>query len=120
MAEKRITKKEKFEMVKELVLAADVENKDMLVEFIDREVEILSKKTGAKTKAQKENEVIVEAVYEALATMENQVTVSDFQKASDEMAEYSNQKLSAMLKKLVDAGRVVKTVEGKKSYFKVA
>ena len=36
------------------------------------------------------------------------------------MSVFSNQKLSALLKKLVDAGRVIKTVDKKKSYFSVA
>ena len=35
------------------------------------------------------------------------------------MAAYSNQKLSALLRMLVNAGRIVKTVDKKKSYFSV-
>ena len=37
----------------------------------------------------------------------------------EDMANYSNQKLSALLRMLVKAGRVVKTVDKKKSYFSV-
>jgi len=36
------------------------------------------------------------------------------------MANYSNQKLSALLKQLVESNQVVKTVDKKKSYFTVA
>ena len=35
------------------------------------------------------------------------------------MANYSNQKLSALLKQLVKENRVVKTVDKKKSYFSI-
>ena len=47
-------------------------------------------------------------------------TVSDIEKNSEELAEYSNQKLSALVKQLVDNGEVTKTVDKKKSYFEVA
>ena len=46
-------------------------------------------------------------------------TISDIQKNSEELAEYSNQKLSALVKQLVDNGEVTKTVDKKKSYFEV-
>ena len=120
MAEKRITKKEKFEMVKELVLASEVDNKDLLVEFIDKEVENLTKKVGAKTKTQKENEVLVEKVYDELARLGKAVTVTELLKEVEIEGVATNQKASALLKKLVDAGRVKKVIEKKVSYFEVA
>lgn len=36
------------------------------------------------------------------------------------MAQYSNQKLSALLKQMVDNGEVVRTMDKKKAYFEVA
>jgi DNA-binding transcriptional regulator GbsR (MarR family) len=57
----------------------------------------------------------------ALGEMEKAVTISEFQSLSTaEVATLSNQKISALLKKLVESGKVVKTVEKKKSYFSVA
>lgn len=120
MTEKRITKKEKFEMVKELVLASEVDNKDLLVEFIDKEVENLTKKVGAKTKTQKENEVLVEKVYDELAKLGKAITVTEFLKEVEIEGVATNQKASALLKKLVDTGRVKKVIEKKVSYFEVA
>lgn len=114
----RMTKKDYFNELRKVVLTAEVENESELVDFIDKQVELLSKKSNVKTKAQKENEVIVEKVYEALVRIAKPVTVSELQ-ADAEMAEYSNQKLSALLKKLVDTNRVVKTQDKKKSYFSV-
>lgn len=116
--EKKMTKKDYFNELAEIVSSAEVENRGELLDFIEKQVELLSKKSSVKTKAQKENEVIVEKVYEVLVRLAKPVTVSELQ-ADEEMAEYSNQKLSALLKKLVDANRVVKTVDKKKSYFSV-
>ena len=114
----KMTKKDYFKELEKVVLNAKVENEAELLDFINRQVELLSKKSSVKTKAQKENEVIVEKVYEALVRIAKTVTVSELQ-ADEEMAEYSNQKLWALLKKLVDANRVVKTIDKKKSYFSV-
>lgn len=41
------------------------------------------------------------------------------QKSNAELAEYSNQKISAIIRKLVESAQVIKTVEKKKSYFSV-
>ena len=113
---KRITKKDKFEMVKEIVLATNVENKDELVEFIDHEVELISKKRNGQTANQKANEGIMDAIYEVLANAGDKMTATEVANAGIEGVT-SNQKASALLKKMVDAGRVEKIVEGKKSYF---
>ena len=58
---------------------------------------------------------------EALAEFDKPVTVSEFMKeSSHEVATLSNQKLSAILKKLVDSEKVIRTVEKKKSFFSLA
>ena len=57
--------------------------------------------------------------YEALVTVAKPVTVTELQEANEDMANYSNQKLSALLRMLVNAGRIVKTIDKKKSYFSV-
>lgn len=119
---RKITKKERFEMIKEIVLNACVENEAEMIEFIDNEINLLNKKraSGAKTATQKENEVLVERLYEVLAEIGRPVTVSELQKENDEFGAMSNQKVSALMKKLADAGKVDKTVDKKKSYFSIA
>lgn len=119
---RKITKKERFEMIKEIVLNACVENEAEMIEFIDNEINLLNKKraSGAKTANQKENEVLVEKLYEALAEIGRPVTISELQKENDEFGAMSNQKVSALMKKLTDANRVNKTVDKKKSYFSIA
>jgi hypothetical protein len=120
---KKMTKKEMFKMVANVVERAEVESKTEMLEFLAHEVELLERKSGksGQTKTQKENEVLVEQVFNALAELGKPVTVSEFMKESThEVATLSNQKLSALFKKLVEAERVVKTTEKKKSYFSVA
>ena len=115
MANKK-TKREFFGEIKEIVK----ENTE-LVEFIDHELELLDKKTSAKsTKVNTEQVELMEKIVNALNEIGRSVTISELQKENAEMAEYSNQKLSAMLKKLVDNKQVTKMVDKKKSYFMVA
>lgn len=120
----KMTKREWFAEIKAIVEGAQVdsEKKAGMVDFIDHEVELLDRKhsKSGQTKTQKENVEIMEKIMAALAEIGKPVTITELQNASTEMAEFSNQKLSALLKKLVDSGRVVKTQEKKKSYFSVA
>ena len=115
MANKK-TKREFFGEIREIVK----ENTE-LVEFIDHELELLDKKTSAKsTKVNTEQVELMEKIVDALKEIGRSVTISELQKENAEMAEYSNQKLSAMLKKLVDNKQVTKMIDKKKSYFMVA
>ena len=114
MANKK-TKREFFGEIREIVK----ENTE-LVEFIDHELELLDKKTSAKsTKVNTEQVELMEKIVNALNEIGRSVTISELQKENAEMAEYSNQKLSAMLKKLVDNKQVTKMIDKKKSYFMV-
>ena len=114
--EKKMTKKEMFN----LIANAMKENNDV-VAFCNHEIELLEKKTSksGQTKTQKENAILIERVFSALATVGRPVTITELQTEVVEMSNYSNQKLSALLKKLVDCGRVVKTIDKKKSYFSI-
>lgn len=110
------TKKDLFLEVREVV----AENEE-LVAFIDHELELLNKKASTKsTKVNDEQVALMEKIVNALNEIGRSVTISELQKENAEMAEYSNQKLSAMLKKLVDNKQVTKMVDKKKSYFMVA
>lgn len=118
----KMTKKEMFAQVIAMAQGKEVAvSTEEIVAFAEHEIELLEKKSGktGKTKTQKENEVLVEQVFDALAEVGKAVTVTEFQAESEFAATFSNQKLSALLKKLKDAGRIEKSVEGKKSYFSV-
>ena len=118
--EKKMTKKEMFTQIIAMAKGEKVEIlAEEIVAFAEHEIELLAKKssTSTKTKTQKENEVFVEQVYEALMEVGKPVTVTELMGASEKTACFSNQKLSALLKKLKDSGRIDKKVEGKKTYF---
>lgn len=117
----KMTKKDFYGRLIEVVEGANVEDVERLVEFLNHEIELVSRKRNVQTKTQKENEVLVEVVYEALANIDHPVTVTDFQNETDneQIKEMSNQKVSALLKKLYDAERITKTTDKKKSYFAV-
>ena len=117
---KKMTKKEMFAMVIGVVGGSEVENKAEMLEFLNHEVALLEKKNSrsGQTKTQKENEILLGKLEVALAEYSKPITISELMKTSShEVATLSNQKLSALMKKLVEGGKVVKTTEKKKSYF---
>ena len=89
--------------------------------------EKLAEKRSTPSKADKEksaeHQAIADEIVLVLSTEEtvtNGMTVSEMQKASEMLAGYSNQKISAILRKMIDSGTIVKTVDKKKSYFSIA
>ena len=115
MANVKITKKDNFEEV--IKIAKELGRTD-LVKFAQHELDLLKKKTDTKsTKTNEEQIALMEKIVNALNEIGRSVTSTELQKENAEMAEYSNQKLSAMLKKLVDNKQVTKIVDKKKSYF---
>lgn len=114
--EKRLTKKDYFKELREMV-----GNRQDLVDFIDHELELLDRKSSksAETKTQVENKGIMETIVNELTRIARPVTITELQNESEDLKEYSNQKLSALLKKLVDSNQVVRTTDKKKTYFSV-
>ena len=115
---RKLTKRELFGQARELAVANGRED---LVAFIDHEIDLLNKKASASgnSKTQKENLEIIEKLINELANINEPVTISDFQKRSAYASQFSNQKISALFRKEID-GRIIKTVDKKKSYFSVA
>lgn len=110
----KITKKDMFTMIREVV----IDHEDM-VQFIDHEIELLNKKASAKkpTKVQIENLALMDKVVEVLGKFPNGATASEVLGASEDFSGMPNQKISALLKKCVENGTVVKTVDKRKSIF---
>lgn len=120
---KKLTKMNKFEMVMEILGSVEVENKEILVEFVQHEMDLLAKKnatTGDRkmTKTQVENARLVAKIEELQADKVAR-TIADIQALDEELAELTNQKMSALLKKSVDTDKMVKFVEKKKTYFQI-
>ena len=125
-------KKTKKDLYMEMVEIFQELGKGEYVDFCNHQIELLDKKsTGSKglTKVQKENEIIKNIVLEELAKYqgENGITATELLKQSNVLLNYitvegkniTNQKLSAMLKKLVDEKIVSRMIDKKISYFKI-
>lgn len=120
MANTKLTKKEKFNMVMELV-----KGNEMLEEFIAHELELLEKKSGSskETKLQKENAVLKNKLVIAFGEFSEPITIADFQaKSGSELATLSTSKLSSLLNQMCkeENPRMVRTEVKKRAYFKVA
>lgn len=131
MAEKKMTKKDWFEVLKNIMEESDYADKAGAIAFIDHEVELLDKKSGKskETKTKKAHGAILDAIKEVLADQTKPVTITEMltdkrlvsyeEKSEDRVktVAMTNQKLSSMVKKLVDVGEVIRTEEKKKAYF---
>ena len=71
------------------------------------------------SKTQVENEKIKDVIYNTLVEISTPVTITELQKANEDLAVYSNQKISALLKQLVDSETVKKVVEKRVTRFYV-
>ena len=122
--EKRLTKKDYFEMIKGVCAdRADI------VDFCNHEIELLSRKNSKSgtTKTQKENEIVANMLVEELAKIGKPITITDLMNTSEIVKGYilengnnlTNQKISAIFKQLVESQKIVKVVDKKKSYFSI-
>lgn len=117
--EKKLTKREMF--------AALMEKYDMNeeeVKFLTHEIELLAKKAGKDRKPtanQLANAGIKEEIVSILTGAEK-MTCTEIAKAlqPNYTEDISVNKVSALMKQLVEAEKVVKTIEKRKSYFSVA
>ena len=118
MAEKKITKRE---VINTMLADERVTSNEVYVAYLKHELELLDRKAEKKgaTKTQVANEGYKTVIKETLATV-GKATVTELMKANDDLGELSNQKVSAILKQLVEAGEVVKFTENRKSMFTLA
>lgn len=122
--EKKLTKKDYFEMIKGV--CAD---RTDIVDFCNHEIELLSRKNSKSgaTKTQKENEIVANMLVEELAKVGKPITITDLMNTSDTIKNYTlengnnltNQKISAIFKQLKESNRIVKVTDKKKSYFSI-
>ena len=114
--EKKITKAQKFAMLKEIPAVAE---NAMLVEFIDHELELLAKKNSAEKKPtaqQVANKGVAEAIVAAMEADPTRLfTITDIIKSVPACAELTNQRVSAIVRQLI--GVSVERVEDKRKAF---
>lgn len=116
---KKMTKATAWGIVKGIVENSGHAQTAELVEKIDNELALLAKKNSAEKKPtaqQTANEGIKLAI---LNGMENGTayTITDIIKSVPECADLTNQRVSALMRQLVEAGAVVRTEDKRKAYF---
>lgn len=91
------------------------------VAYLENELALLDKKAQNKkaTKTQEQNVGIKATILKVLATI-GSGTVTDIQNGNEELSTLSNQKVSALVRQLVESGEVVRTTDKKKSIFSLA
>ena len=115
---KKITKKE---VINAMLADVAINGNAIYVAYLKNELKLIEKKASNKksTKTQKENVGIRSVIIDTLASI-GSGTITDIQNANSDLAELSNQKVSALVKQLVESGEVVKTIDKKKSIFSIA
>ena len=103
-------------------MALEVLTDDVAIEKLEALKTQLAKRSNGKrgmTTTQKANVGIKNTIAEVLLEVDKPVTVTELI-ANEKLHDYTNQKISALLRQMVEDGRVVKTIEKKKAYFAVA
>ena len=123
MSNTRITKKDRFN---QLLNIEAVKNNADLVAFINHEVELLERKnasasngTRKPTKTQIANEGIKAEIVEQMSNGVSYL-ISDMMKAFPSLSEYPSQKIVALVRQLVNEGKVTREVVKGKAYFTLA
>lgn len=113
-----MTKREKFEAIK-----VYVQDNEELVEFCDHEIELLEKKIGTLSKAEKAKRD-ANAVYSAeivtyLTVEDRPVTIKEIKAGVASLADATSQKISSLLNGLIKDGKVQRDYVKKVSYFAI-
>ena len=114
MADVKMTRVEMFNAIKAIPQVA--ENQEM-VDFIDKQIAQLAKRKSAESKTQKENKALMEVVVDAMTMLDKPATATQIMKSDAYLSELSLPKVSALLKKLIEEGRVERTIEKKIALF---
>lgn len=116
MAEVKVTKKDKFKMVKAFL----EENKapQVLIEAIDHEIALLVKKSANRqpTAKQKDNEVIKDRIVAVLKTVDR-ATVSELREMDATLGAENFQKINALLRRLRLEERVDRQEDNRTAYY---
>lgn len=115
---KKMTKRDYYNA---LLNIAEVKANGEMVKFIEHELELLAKKNSAEKKptaVQIANEGIKSVILETLAENRKMMTISEMQKVNAELGEMSNQRISALVRQLINDGKVERIEDKRKAYFK--
>ena len=119
MENKKMTKAVAWGIVKGIVENSNHPQTAELVEKIENELTLLAKKNTAEKKPtaqQTANEGIKTAIIEGMER-NRLYTVTEVIKSIPECADMTNQRVSALLRQLVEGGAVKRTEDKRKAYF---
>jgi hypothetical protein len=119
---KKMTKAAAWTIVKGIVENSGHPQSAELVEKIENELVLLAKKNSAEKKPtaqQTANEGIKSAIVNGMVA-NRAYTITDIIKEVPQCAELTNQRVSALMRQLVESGAVVRTEDKRKAYFTLA
>lgn len=122
MANQKMTKATAWGIVKGIVEQSGHAQTAELVAKIDNELALLAKKNSAEKKPtaqQTANEGIKTAIVEGMERG-TPYTITDIIKSVPACADLTNQRVSALMRQLVESGAVVRTEDKRKAYFSLA
>lgn len=117
MTTKKLTKRDHFNALLNL---EEVKANPVLVEFIEHELDLLAKKNAADKKPtaqQTANKAICEAIVEGMEP-NRLYTITDLIKEIPECADLTNQRVSALVRSMIDI-RIERVEEKRKAYFRL-
>jgi hypothetical protein len=121
-----MTKVTKRDVITMMLNDEAINANEVYVGYLKHELELLEKKSTNRkpTKSQEANEGIKTMVLDTLAEFaedekyKDGMRISEMQAENSELAQYSNQKISALLRQLIVDRQVSKTKVGKDTRFK--
>ena len=116
---KKPTKRDNFNT---LLNIAEVKANPKLVDFINHEIELLDKKNSSDKKPtaqQTANEGIKNAILDNMVEGK-MYTITEIIKTVPECADLTNQRVSALMRQLIEAKSVVRVEDKRKAYFTLA
>jgi hypothetical protein len=118
--EKKLTKREKFEMIAKIDAVA---SNPILAEFVEHELDLLAKKNasgvGKQTATQKANEELKSAILDEMAKEPNRLfSISEMIKVFPCCNDLSLPKVTAVVTQLSKANAVERVEEKRKAYFR--
>lgn len=112
-------KKTNKEFFGEVVAIGKAQGNAELVAWAEEKIKALENKAANRkpTKTQKENEGVKDEIVATLRNAKEPFTVTQILAKGNFPEGTSNQKVTALLRQLIEAGEVVKTTDKKKSFF---
>ena len=115
--------KTKREMFAKLLTIAEVANSAEMTDFINKQIELLDKRSSADrkpTKTQVENEGLRSMIVDFLTSQDNPCTIKEIQEGLPELGDLSNQRIARILNDAYADRVLVKDYVAKRPVYSVA